>query len=892
MGKSNIKGITVEIGGNTTKLDKALDGAKQKGISLSSELGSINKLLKFDPGNVDLLSQKQKVLADAISNTREKLDTLKRAEAQVQEQFERGEVSEDQVRALQREIIETTNKVKQYEKALSQTSEDLEKFGNESSDVKGNLKDTKKESDKASDALDDLADSADNAGDSADGMGAKLGGAVKGGIMALGTAVVGLGGALVGSAEASREYRADMGKLTTAFETSGHSAESATETYQALQGILGESDQAVEASNHLAKLVQNEEDLAKWTDIATGVYATFGDSLPIENLTEASNETAKTGQITGGLADALNWAGESETAFQEKLDACSTEQERQALITETLNGLYAESAEKYRETNAEVIRANEANEALTASMADIGASIEPVLTDFKMLGASLLSDLVPGIKSVSEAFRGVLNGESGSGEALGSALSGIITQLLTKLTELGPTLATVAISLITTLITTLISSLPQLMSTAITMGMALLNGLVSAIPQIVNAIVTMIPQLTSALVTGIPQLIQGAVNLFLALVQAIPLIIPPLIQALPSIIMAIINGLLTAIPQLIQGALQLLMAIVQAIPLLIQTLVPMIPSIVTSVITALLDCLPMLLNGAVDLFTALIEAFIQIQKELLKATPKMITAVVNILKQLPGKIFNAISGAIGKIATWGNNMKSKASSVVSNMVSTVVSKAKEIPGKIYDAIKSAVDKVATWGNNMKNKAVSAIKNVATAIKDGLKSVPESMSSVGKNIVEGLWKGISNATSWIKEKVGGFAKSILKGMKDALGIKSPSRVFRDEVGKYIAEGIGVGITNNEDKPIGALGKLTKDMLNSTSDINGVTLNRQLNTTFAGQTRPEGSVADLVELVSEYMPKLVEASKKSILLDGKTLVGETIGEIDARLSKNYTLRARGV
>lgn len=864
MANSKIKGITIEIGGDTTKLGKALESSEKQSRSLQGELKHIDKLLKFDPGNTELLAQKQEVLGRVIGETGDKLKTLKKAQEQVVKQFERGEIGEDQYRSFQREIIATERKLNDYQSELEQTENGLE----EVNEATGKLE------------------------KSSSGLGAKLGGAVKGGIMALGTAVASVGGALIGSAEATREYRADMGKLETAFETSGHSAETATETYQALQGILGESDQAVEASNHLAKLVQNEEDLAKWTDIATGVYATFGDSLPIENLTEASNETAKTGALTGGLADALNWAGVNEEEFQAKLDACSSEQERQALITETLNGLYAESAEKYRETNAEVIRANEANEALTASMADIGASIEPVLTDFKMLGASLLSDLVPGIQSVAEAFRGVLNGESGAGEELGTALSGIITQLLTKLMEMGPTLATVAMSLITTLITTLISSLPQLISTAITMGMALLNGLVTAIPQIVNAIVTMIPQLVSALVTGIPQLIQGAVNLFLALVQAIPLIIPPLIQALPSIIMAIVNGLLTAIPQLIQGALQFLMAIVQAIPLLIQTLAPMIPDIVTSVITALLDCLPMLLNGAVDLFTALIDAFIQIQKELLKATPKMITAVVNILKQLPGKIFNAIIGAVNRVATWGNNMNAKATSVMAKMVSSVISKAKEIGSKIYDAIKPAIDKVVTWGNNMKTKATTAIKNVATAIKDGLKSVPESMASVGKNIVEGLWKGISNATSWIKSKVGEFAKSILKGMKDALGIKSPSRVFRDQVGKYIAEGIGVGITENEDQPIGALNKLNKDMLDSTSDINGVTLNRQLNTTFAGQTRSEGSVADLVELMSEYMPQLLKASKKPLLLDGKTLVGATIGEIDAQLSKNYTLKARGV
>ena len=193
---------------------------------------------------------------------------------------------------------------------------------------------------------------------------------------------------------------------------------------------------------------------------------------------------------------------------------------------------------------------------------------------------------------------------------------------------------------------------------------------------------------------------------------------------------------------------------------------------------------------------------------------------------------------------------------------------------------------------MVSKAKSAMSNVATAIKNGLKSVPKSMASIGKDIVSGLWNGIKNATSWIKDKVGGFAKNILKGMKDALKIKSPSRVFRDEIGKYIAEGIGVGIEENEDSPINALKTVSNDMINTARGINGVTLNRQLETTFRGPVTPGGSVADLVTLVSEYMPKLIEASNKSIVLDTGTLVGETINQIDSGLATNYALKARGI
>lgn len=185
---------------------------------------------------------------------------------------------------------------------------------------------------------------------------------------------------LYGLSESTREYREDIGKLESAWEAAGKSTELATDTYKNFYSVLGEEDRSVEAVNHLAKFVETEKDMSKWTDIATGVWATFGDSLPIEGLTEASNETAKVGKITGVLADALNWAGVNEDTFQASLDKCATEQERAALITETLSGLYDDAADKYRVNNASIIEARLATSDYTDSMAELGERIEPVTT--------------------------------------------------------------------------------------------------------------------------------------------------------------------------------------------------------------------------------------------------------------------------------------------------------------------------------------------------------------------------------------------------------------------------------------------------------------------------------------------------------------------------------
>src|SRR5699024_6088547 len=145
--------------------------------------------------------------------------------------------------------------------------------------------------------------------------------------------------------ESTEEYRRAQGRLNTAFEAAGYGADTAQQAYKAFYGILGDTDTATEASQLLAQLAESEEDVATWTEIAAGVSGTFGDSLPIEGLIEAANETAKVGEVTGTLADALNWVGISEDEFNAKLAAAGSESERNRLIMETLSNQYDQAAQ-------------------------------------------------------------------------------------------------------------------------------------------------------------------------------------------------------------------------------------------------------------------------------------------------------------------------------------------------------------------------------------------------------------------------------------------------------------------------------------------------------------------------------------------------------------------
>ena len=190
-----------------------------------------------------------------------------------------------------------------------------------------------------------------------------------------GTAVAGAATtAFIAMDNLTREYRTAQGKLNTAYEAAGYSAQTATQAYNEFYKILGDTDTATEASQLLAKLAQNEQDVSKWTRIAAGVNGTFGDSLPIEGFIEATNETAKVGKVTGVLADALNWVGISEDAMNAKLSALGTEEERNALLMQTLSGAYDEAADSFYRNNAEMVRTRQTEAQLTATLAKLGSA--------------------------------------------------------------------------------------------------------------------------------------------------------------------------------------------------------------------------------------------------------------------------------------------------------------------------------------------------------------------------------------------------------------------------------------------------------------------------------------------------------------------------------------
>lgn len=199
-----------------------------------------------------------------------------------------------------------------------------------------------------------------------------LGDFAKKGVKAAGAAVAGMTAAFIALDGATEEYRVAQGKLNAGFQAAGLSADTARKSYRNFYAILGDTDTATEASQLLANMAKNEEDVTKWTRIAAGVHGTFGDSLPIEGLVESANETARTGKVTGVFADALNWVGIMEDDFNAKLEQTTDVSKRNQLIMDTLSKTYDKAADSFYANNQQVINARRNHATLDEMLAKVG----------------------------------------------------------------------------------------------------------------------------------------------------------------------------------------------------------------------------------------------------------------------------------------------------------------------------------------------------------------------------------------------------------------------------------------------------------------------------------------------------------------------------------------
>ncbi len=353
---NRIKGITVEIGGDTTGLDKALTDVNKNLRTTQSDLTDINRLLKLDPKNVTLLAQKQKALTSAVSDTEKKLQTLRTASDQAHDALERGAMTANQFDALQREIIQTEQNLQSLQAQARETANRLDSFRSSASE---------------------LSTSASNLSDKTRG---------------LTTGIAAIGGAALATIPATEEFRESMSKLEANVMEAGANLDRTKDAFRQFYGVVGDTDSSIEALSNLLQTGFDDNELAYAVDALSGAVVRFPDTLSIESLADSLQETIATGTATGQFAELLDRLGIGAEGVSNAMATMSSEAERQNFAMQLLarTGL-TESYEAWAKENEAMLQSRDSQIALQEQMAILAESLLPVVTAVTELAVGFLN---------------------------------------------------------------------------------------------------------------------------------------------------------------------------------------------------------------------------------------------------------------------------------------------------------------------------------------------------------------------------------------------------------------------------------------------------------------------------------------------------------------------
>ena len=475
---------------------------------------------------------------------------------------------------------------------------------------------------------------------------------------------------------------------------------------------------------------------------------------------------------------------------------------------------------------------------MKASFSNLVAGIANDNADFDKLMSEFVESVTIAAGNILPRVEVILTGIGKFVEGMG----GVLSQALLSVTDILPDLIQAGINLVETLVSTIAENADTVTESAIEIGLALIKGFADIIPQLaqigftvlttlINGItehisditaiaVTFVKNLASVIVQNAPALIKAGAELIASLITAIaensatiiesvievvlavgqalidnaPIIIEALIEALPLILQALVD----ALPMFITAVVQLNTQIAEMMPDLFDQLIGMLPDLIGQLVKALVDNAPLLLAAFSTMFLtalqALSEMFISLMSELYDLEAELgqwlsekIDDIGDFFADIIDTIDDFIDETIDNIADWGENILDSVADTVSDFLDTVKQYFMQIPDKIKNGLDDAFTAIKNWGSDVVDKMVES----------------------GKNLVEGLWNGIKDKAEWIKDKIASFGDTIVDAFKDVFGIHSPSTVMRDSVGKYLAEGVGVGFTN----AIPDIAKQAKEVLTS-------------------------------------------------------------------------------
>ena len=405
----------------------------------------------------------------------------------------------------------------------------------------------------------------------------------------------------------------------------------------------------------------------------------------------------------------------------------------------------------------------------------LGRAVETLLPPIVEKVPQIMMDVVPGLLS-----------------AAGSAVQTLLDALVGYI----PQAAAFATDLIVSLTNGLVENLPQIGAAAILLITTLANGLSEALPELIpaayEAVMSFILALTDP--NNLGALIDGAIALIMGLADGLIAAMPILIENVPIIIQNLVDAIVENAPKLLDAALELILALAEGLITNLPAILDAQGEIMAAILGALWDFSGTLLGWLGELGGNILSAignwFGNLISNVVSFVANVAASVQSFLSDLPNKIGYALGFVIGKIIQFGESALNWATTMPPKIIQSVVTWFMTLPGRLADTFGRAIISVVHFGTSMKEKATSSAKNAAKGIIDSFTSLPGKLADIGGNIVKGLWNGINDMKNWVIAKVKGFGTSVLNGIKNALGIASPSKITKG-YGRFLAQGLGIG-----------------------------------------------------------------------------------------------------
>lgn len=421
-----------------TEFKRSMGAANSELKTLKSEMSLVDAEFKGQANTMEALTKKNEILRKEQEQQTEKVKALERAVEDAADAYGESDKRTDsyrqQLNRAKKELIDMNDALDENEKYLDEArkstdkcAKSIDEFGKETGGAQSGL-------DKFADVLKNGFSSVGGKGGDLLGMLTNLKGALVGG--AIVTGLKGVSDAIIGVVDDTAEYRKIMGTLEVSSQQAGYSTAQTAEAYTRLNGVLGDSQTAATTVANLQAIGLEQNDLMMLIDATTGAWATYGDSIPIDGLSEAINETIQTGKVTGTFADVLNWAGESEDDFNAKLEAANSSSERARIVLRQLSKQdLPEAGRAWRDANGDLIEYNEAQGELDEAMGRLGEALAPVASALKTvfagavnIAADAVTGLISGVNKAIDAVKKLIGVEDKQREAAskmaGKAASG------------------------------------------------------------------------------------------------------------------------------------------------------------------------------------------------------------------------------------------------------------------------------------------------------------------------------------------------------------------------------------------------------------------------------------------------------------------------------------